>query len=272
MHSVEQKIDRKSEFEVQGYTVYRNFFSKEEMTELVKEIQRSEPQSSEPDVLTTKYMTFYANIFQKSPYLQSFISQHKIVDLLRDIIGPDIWVRWDQAVEKKPGGEEFPWHQDNGYNDIQDAHYQLWIALTDMNQENGGLWLQPGSHKYGILSHERIDNNKVSLGNPEKAVFIEAEKGDIILFSSLMLHRTSPNISNSNRWAYVVEYMSTDQYDPYLEPPYFVVARGGVSSPGFVRFYRGQLNPKKQVKYLIPRIRKIKWMVREKWKNLMAMS
>lgn len=250
-------INRKNEFEAQGYTIWRNFFTEIEIAELLKEIQASEMHSSEADILDKNNLKFYTNVFHKSPRIQKLISQQKIVDLLQDIVGPNIWARWDQAVEKRPGGEEFPWHQDNGYNEIQEGHYQLWIALTDMNQDNGGLWFQPGSHKYGILPHSTIANHAVSQKNPKEAVFVEANQGDVILFSSLLLHRTSPNISQGSRWAYVVEYMSLDQYDPYLVGPYFVVARNKVSSPEFVPFYRGQFRPKNQIKYLVPRIKKL---------------
>jgi hypothetical protein len=263
------ELQHKREFEDRGFTVCRGFFSREEAIGALEEIQRVGLLTPSASGLNKSQLTFYNNNFHHSQYIQSFISQKKVVNLLRDIIGPDIWARWDQAVAKPPGGEEFPWHQDNGYNRLKEQHFQFWVALTDMKPEHGLLWLQPGSHKGGVLSHHQEGNHLVCPGNPENAVSIEAQQGDVILFSSLMLHRTSPNVSKESRWAYVVEYMSLDQYDPFIDPPYFVVARGGKPCPEFLHYRPGRANPRNQAMYLIPRLRHgIQKRVREPLENL----
>jgi ectoine hydroxylase-related dioxygenase (phytanoyl-CoA dioxygenase family) len=153
-------------------------------------------------------------------------------------------------VVKNPGAPEFPWHQDNAYNRLKDAHYQFWIGLTEMDEHNGGLWLQPGSHSQGLLPHVRQSNHVRCTRPPENARLIASEKGDVILFSSLMLHHTKPNESASERWAYVVEYMSLDDYDPLVKPPYFIVSEGGVPAPKSVLSYRGSASLKNRIKYL----------------------
>lgn len=245
---------RKQEFSDEGFTIHRGFFSRQEVAELLAEIQRAETLEPGSSRLDKGGLTFKHNLFHRSPYLQAFISQKKVVDLLKEIIGPDIWVRWDQAVAKLPRAPEFPWHQDNGYNGLKQGHFQFWVAITEITAETGLLWFQPGSHKCGVMPHQPTGSHALCIGNPEQAVSIEADPGDVVLFSSLMLHRTSPNVSSGPRWAYVVEYMSLDQFDPYIKPPYFVVARGGKPCPRFVSFYRGRLNPRNQMMYLIPRL------------------
>jgi ectoine hydroxylase-related dioxygenase (phytanoyl-CoA dioxygenase family) len=195
-------------------------------------------------------MVFYSNVFRRSEYVQAFISQDRVVDLLRQVAGPDCWVRWDQCVVKNPGAPEFPWHQDNAYNRLKDAHYQFWIGLTAMDGKNGGLWLQPGSHLQGLLPHVRQANHVCCTRPPENARLIESEKGDVILFSSLMLHQTKPNESESERWAYVVEYMSLDDFDPLVKPPYFIVSEGGVPAPKWVMSYRASTRMNNRIKYL----------------------
>lgn len=255
MNSVDSitRVDRKTEFETQGYTICRNFFSKEEVAELYEALRQT-PDDGDGTLSKTN-MKFHSNTFYDSPYLQAFISQEKIVNFIKEFIGPNIWVRWDQAVEKRAGGEEFPWHQDNGYSSTKEVYYQFWVAITDMTQENGGLWIQPGSHKHGVLPHEMIDAHLVCDTKISEPVFIEAKPGDVVLFSSMTLHRTLPNISNASRWAYVIEYMSLDYYDPFIEPPYFIAARNGEPAPTFTRFDRGWWSPKNQIKYSIPVIK-----------------
>jgi len=238
----------REEFNERGYVIVRNIFTKDQMNALIEDIKSAKTLRGVSG-LNKGGLIFYSNVYYYSKPIQDFISQPRIVDLLVPIIGPDFWVRWDQAVAKMPGAGDFGWHQDNGYSKLHDAHYQLWIALTDMTPENGGLWIQPGSHKR-FLPHKTADNHTVYDGTPESPVFIDAKAGDIVLFSSYLLHATKPNITQETRWAYVIEYMSMNHFDPGIEPPYFVVARDCKSQPGFVNLYRGRLNPINQLKYL----------------------
>jgi ectoine hydroxylase-related dioxygenase (phytanoyl-CoA dioxygenase family) len=245
------------EFRERGYVMLRSLFSTDESEKALSEILRAEPLKPGPSRLDKSGLRFYHNIFQKSPYLQSFITQQKVVDLLTAVVGTDLWARWDQAVAKGPGGEEFPWHQDNGYNQLKREHFQFWVALTDMTRENGVLWLQPGSHKKGRLPHKWIENHLVCEEPAGEEVAIEAKKGDVVLFSSLMLHRTSPNRTKNDRVAYVVEYMSLDHFDPYIEPPYFLVSSKGKSAPRFVRSHPTRMSRENVMLYWRPRMRNL---------------
>jgi ectoine hydroxylase-related dioxygenase (phytanoyl-CoA dioxygenase family) len=247
--------DRRGEFDRDGFTIARGFLDARECDRLLRDLREAQA-LVRASRLDRTGLSFRHNLFRASPALREFISQPRVVHLLRDIVGPDFWVRWDQSIEKVPGGDEFPWHQDNGYNGLKDGHFQFWVALSEMTPENGGLWLQRGSHRFGNRPHHLVENHLVCPGDPETAVFVPAEPGDVLVFSSFMLHRTSPNVSEKSRLAYVVEYMSLDHFDPFVERPYFVVARGGEPRPGFVNFYRGRLNPANQLKYLVPRTKK----------------
>jgi ectoine hydroxylase-related dioxygenase (phytanoyl-CoA dioxygenase family) len=148
-------------------------------------------------------------------------------------------VRWDQAVAKGPHSGVFAWHQDNGYNRLPQQHYQVWIVLSEMRADNGGLWLVPGSHKRR-LRRERVANHFAAVGSdryddPDSGrLFIEADAGDVVVFSSLMLHKTYENVTEQARWAYVAEVMRLGDFDPTIAPPYFVVARDGQPVHEFV--------------------------------------
>jgi ectoine hydroxylase-related dioxygenase (phytanoyl-CoA dioxygenase family) len=174
------------------------------------------------------------------------------------ILGPDFWVRWDQAVEKGPHSGVFPWHQDNGYNNLYDEHYQLWIALSEMTPENGGLWVVPGSHRKKI-PHRRIGKHMEAEGSARydapdaDKVFIKAEQGDVVLFSSLMLHKTYENVTTAARWAYVAEYMRSDCYDPTVAKPYFNAARDGKPFPVFTNSLPGSRSLYQRLRYM-PRV------------------
>lgn len=215
-----------AEFKKNGYVLIKNFFSQAEVDVLVADIKEASSTKTGNDVLDKGHLKFHALIMHRSEKLRAFISQTKIIDFLKQFAGPDIWVRWDQAVEKKPGAGTFPWHQDNQYSQLKDAHFQFWISLTTMTAENGGLWVVPGSHK-GMLKCDYEDSHVSYKGDVSNAEFISAEPGDVVLFSSFLLHSTTPNITENSRWAYVVEYMQMDHMDPFIDAPYLVVAKNG---------------------------------------------
>lgn len=217
-----------TEFKKNGYVFIKNFFNQTEVDVLIANIKEASATKSGVDVLDKGDLKFHALIMHRSEKLRAFISQQKIIDFLKPFAGPDIWVRWDQAVEKKPGAGTFAWHQDNQYSGLKDQHFQFWISLTSMTKDNGGLWVVPGSHK-GMLKFEKEDSHVVYKGDVSDAKFISAEPGDVVLFSSYLLHSTTPNITQTSRWAYVIEYMKMSKIDPYIGPPYLVVAKNGMS-------------------------------------------
>jgi hypothetical protein len=220
-------------FAKNGYVLIRNFFSVDEIKHLIEEIKNTAGQNKKSDILDVGNLKFHHLIMHRNEKLREFISQPKVVDFLKQFMGPNIWVRWDQAVEKSPGAGTFPWHQDNSYSQLKDAHFQFWISLTKMTKENGGIWLVPGSH-HKILKHDIEGPHTIFRGETESPEFIAAEIGDIVLFSSQMLHSTTPNITDHSRWAYVVEYMKAEHIDPYIESPYLMIAENGQPAMRYV--------------------------------------
>jgi hypothetical protein len=227
------------QFDSDGFVVSRRMFSPEQMRDFIAEIQSFERQSDRAEPLDQGGMRFYSDIFRRSGLIRRFITQPALIDFLSRVAGPDLWVRWDQAVAKGPNSGVFAWHQDNGYNRLPQQHYQVWIALSEMKKDNGGLWLVPGSHKQR-LPHGRIANHFAAVGSdryddPDSGrVFIEAEAGDVVIFSSLTLHKTYENVTANSRWAYVAEVMRLGDFDPTIKAPYFLAARDGRPAGEFV--------------------------------------
>lgn len=248
-----------NEFKKNGYVCIKKFFSVEEINALMQEIQLTSNENVSKDILNLGGLTFNSRIMHKSQKLRVFISQPKIVDFLSQFLGPNFWVRWDQAVEKGPGAGTFPWHQDNSYSCLKDPHLQLWIALTKMTKENGGIWMIPGSHKK-ILKHDKEGSHKVYKGNTNNAEFISAEVGDIVLFSSFALHSTTPNITNDSRWAYVIEYMKMEHIDPYIDKPHLIIAKNGKPHLEYVDHLESENHIINKIKYFSLRkiLRKLK--------------
>src|SRR5437016_28203 len=138
-----------------------------------------------------------------------FCRSPRMVQLVTELIGPDVRLYWDQSVYKQPEtAREFPWHQDNGYTPVEpEQYYTCWLALSDATVENGCVWIQPGSHRNGTLRHEDSPIGRVGYRGPETGIPVPLTAGSMVVFSSLLLHRSGPNVSDATRKAYVIQYI-----------------------------------------------------------------
>ena len=254
------------EFNQNGYIALRNFFTQDEVKELHEEIKVTSHYYDKPADEDTNRMHFFHNLYRRSKNLQNFCSQPKLIRLLRQFAGSSFWIRWDHAVLKNSGGEEYPWHQDNGYSKVKDASFQLWVALTDADEKTGGLQFQKGSHLKGHQPHKPHKGRHIICdAKVGEEVLVHAKAGDVVIFSSMILHRSESNKSDGERWVYIVEYMKSKHYDPTIKPPYFMVAKNGEPKPRFVSTFRGKLSPLNQLKYYryIPAVQKARHFGRQ---------
>lgn len=76
-----------------------------------------------------------------------------------------------------------------------------WIPLCDINEDFGYLQVVPESHNLGILPHEKDGPSKkiIEKINEDKFISIPIEMGDILFFSSRLIHRSGLNKSDSIR-------------------------------------------------------------------------
>jgi hypothetical protein len=247
---------RVRQFERDGFVVSRGLFSADEMRDFIAECHSFEGKAkdrAEPN--SRGSMQFYSELFRKSELIRRFITQRALIDFVAPIAGPDLWVRWDQAVAKGPDSGVFAWHTDTGYDLLPQPHFEVWIALSESRADNGGLFVVPGSHKQR-QRHRRVDNHMVALDSERYdaadsgKVVVEAEAGDVILFSSLLLHKTYENTTTKSRWAYVAEMLKLGDFDPTITPPYFVAARNGEPACEFVESLACARDPVQIVKTL----------------------
>jgi phytanoyl-CoA hydroxylase len=154
-------------------------------------------------------ITFTVHLVKLSKVLREFSASRVFQNLCHDLIGRDVRLYWDQAVYKKPEyPKPFPWHQDNGYTYIEpQAYLTCWIALNDATVDNGCPWVIPGGHLRGTLAHRLSKLGFVCReeDGPE-AIAVPARAGSIVVFSSLMPHRTGPNVTAGVRKSYILQY------------------------------------------------------------------
>jgi len=122
---------------------------------------------------------------------------------------------------KEPGSPGQAAHQDYYYikNDPM-TMIAAWTAMEDsVDEENGCLYVMPGTHKLGLLPHGAVKNleehehwtEETEGVDTSRQIPVIMEKGDILFFSELLIHSSNKNRS-PDRWrrSYVCHYIRED--------------------------------------------------------------
>ncbi|QMW22792.1 phytanoyl-CoA dioxygenase family protein [Sandaracinobacteroides saxicola] len=146
----------------------------------------------------------------------AFSDDPRVGPMLSDLLGgADVDVFQSMFILKNPGAWGQPWHQDSHYfNFDQQPQIGLWLAISAATLDNGCLWVLPGSHRdrhlhahapdrrpganHGYLEVEGLDERA--------AVPVTMEPGDLLVFDSYLLHKSSDNVADSRRAAMVWHY------------------------------------------------------------------
>ncbi|MFC4776624.1 phytanoyl-CoA dioxygenase family protein [Paenibacillus sp. GCM10023252] len=206
------------QFYEEGYFILENLFSSQEMDELTEQIDHYVNEHNEKlrlaeeakeGVSRANEITFTPHLVKKEAYFQKFCAHQKFVDLTTPILGGDVSLYWDQAVYKRPEtAKDFPWHQDNGYGLVLSEEYvTCWLALEDATIENGCIWVKPRTHKDGIVEHQITPIGWQCYFGDDPGIPVELKKGSMVVFSSLLFHRSGPNVSDSVRKGYILQYI-----------------------------------------------------------------
>ena len=79
-----------------------------------------------------------------SPVINEFLAQKNVVDVLTQIISPNVKCMQSMLFVKGPGKAGQAWHQDEFYIPTRDKSLTgVWIAIDDASVENGCLWIVP---------------------------------------------------------------------------------------------------------------------------------
>jgi phytanoyl-CoA hydroxylase len=152
-----------------------------------------------------------------------------VVNVLCEIIGPNVKMMQSMLFIKAEGKPGQAWHQDEAHIPTRDRSLTAaWIALDDATIENGCLWVIPGSHRHGVLypvreqNDPRFDCTQEAHGfgyDEMAAVPVELAAGAALIFDGYLLHRSLPNTgAHGMRRALVNHYMSAESVLPWFPP------------------------------------------------------
>lgn len=94
------------------------------------------------------------NIWQASEPFRRLMEKPGVSAVAAALSGASELRIWHDQVQYKPaalGGVNM-WHQDSPYWPVVEpktAQVTAWIALDDVDEENGCMWMVPGSHQWG---------------------------------------------------------------------------------------------------------------------------
>jgi len=101
------------------------------------------------------------------------------------------------------------WHQDDFYVKGNNEELTAWIPLFDTNVQQGALQVMPGSHKKEKIPHTYLSVGKKSLPSAiyeNEIRYVEMKRGDVLFFSSFLLHASSLNFSDEIRYSFQLRY------------------------------------------------------------------
>jgi ectoine hydroxylase-related dioxygenase (phytanoyl-CoA dioxygenase family) len=149
--------------------------------------------------------------------MAKFVVNPKFADIARRLCGTSaIRLFNDQVLIKMPGDSKpTPWHQDLTYWPMNEpGALSIWIALDDVDENNGCMMFVPESRRAGKLNpidltnpqdlFEYTDNKDIANTRP---VIVRMKAGCCTFHDSLTFHYAYANRTDLPRRAMVIIYM-----------------------------------------------------------------
>lgn len=163
-------------------------------------------------------------------YLNEIRISKPMTELVREFIGDDVRQINNQIYFRERGDlDQFAWHQDIMFreshlfsNDVIDDYFQTIIAVDDITEENGAIEFIEGSHKTMRIGPPK-NLRKFDRGDL-KGTKYTAKKGDVLIWSVMIVHGSERNNSNSSRMTYMNGFCRTKAARSY---PHYMI-RGQV--------------------------------------------
>lgn len=161
-----------------------------------------------------------SHAYAHSPWFNALARHPRILDVVEDLIGPNILIWTSTFFIKEPRSPTFAaWHQDGTYfgltpNDLITA----WVALSDATHEAGCMDVVSFNSKPRQMHHAalRLENSINRAGQtimePVKedgVVAMELPAGSFSLHHELSVHRSSPNNAAHRRIGLGLNYIPT---------------------------------------------------------------
>ena len=164
------------------------------------------------------------------------VTDDRILDYVEDILGPNLVCTMTHYFSKMPGdAKSVYWHQDASFWALTPSKVvTAWLAIDDVDVENGAMKLFPGTHTQGRIPFEWVTDEEDGVLNqhvhdPERygqPVSVELKAGQISLHTDMLLHGSQPNPSNRRRCGLTIRYFPPDVRGTEPDSAPGIIARG----------------------------------------------
>ncbi len=176
---------------------------------LVMPEQKPNPNAQHPEDRVSKVFKLH-----RDSVFHEFAKAPELVDRVEELLVPELDCFLSQFIFKSPGAMGQPWHQDAHYFPFdRPPQVGAWLAVSEATLENGPLYVLPGSHRKGLCEHvpdPRPGSNfgymEVQSEDTSAQVPLLMEPGDLLLFHSDLMHRSTDNVSQVRRAAMVYHF------------------------------------------------------------------
>lgn len=153
----------------------------------------------------------YVGAAVASPLFYRLASNARIVRVLHQIMQDGIMFLSDKLVFKSGvQPKATPWHCDNAYWRNTRLKLSVWIALDDVNEQNGAMRVLPGGHhrhwQHSAPVQGQEFGNRIQELNEENAITCEMTAGSALFFSDRLPHSSTPNTNGKDRYAIISTY------------------------------------------------------------------
>lgn len=230
-------VSFKQEFDTSGYTLVRGLFAADEVERLREHYMvlrtrgsyagdDSGVQDGARDPLRRYPRMTHVHRWDETT-LQWLIDR-RLDEVMTAILGKSPYAVQTMIFFKPPGSRGQALHQDNFYLKAEPGTcIAAWMALDKVDRDNGGLQVVPGSHRWPMLCTEKADTKvsytdvTVPLPDPDAAVLVEMEPGDVLFFHGALVHGSAPNVTADRfRRALIGHYIEgqAEQVAEYYHP------------------------------------------------------
>lgn len=228
-------------YERDGYATIPNILNDDEIREVFAQIERvfdqalaaqndaGSPRSSLEDKyrrLKTQHPVLKSHCYDVLGQLdtvQAALSKPQLIDAGHTIYGSPLLAGYRQVrIDDQSNDRLLPMHQELELLSL--FNLNIWLPLVDLDAEGGGLRVQPGSHKNGLIRHRLVEEPQRYWSVPDHAVdsskvtTIALRAGDALIFHPFLFHGSLGNQSDRIRWTLVGRWAEI-RHLPYIRDP-----------------------------------------------------
>jgi ectoine hydroxylase-related dioxygenase (phytanoyl-CoA dioxygenase family) len=219
-----EKIDF---YQENGFVQVDNVLSEDELFELRKYLEEAMNSNGSLSIQTDKKGGSYyrilnqkVNTWRDHAGMGKYVFHPRFAKMALELSGENgIRLFHDQALLKMPGDSKpTPWHQDfpywpmNGKKDTKTL--SIWVALDDVDENNGCMMFLPKSHRVGKLKPIDLVNpqdvsefTKGTIVEDKQPVMVRMRAGSCTFHNGLTFHYAHANKTDRPRRALVMIYM-----------------------------------------------------------------